>query len=168
MTRLAALRASFLLTTIACGSTPESGWATIDGVGVLGVHDSEGAYFCGTGEAVGQSRWLAGGKGSLSDPDELWTLSIDDDGVYTLLHDNADEWSGSLTPFEEGGVYEAEAADCRSGAVLHDGSLTGAFCDGLGTHVQVEPVDTVVGGPSRIQVRLATDADFTFDLRRLP
>jgi hypothetical protein len=52
--------------------------------------------------------------------------------------------------------------------VLQAGELAGTFCDGLGTFVQVEPVDTVVGRPDNIPVFLSGQPDFSFTLRRLP
>jgi len=167
MSTASALRSAVLLSSVACGSGLDSGWAIIDGVGVLGVADAGEAYLCGQGEAVDQSRWLTGGKEALPSEDGLWSLSIDDDGSFELER-GGDEVLGTLTPFEDGGLYAAEPEACRSGAVLYDEQLAGTFCDGLGSFVQVEPVDTLLGGPTTIRVTRADDATYAFDLRRLP
>lgn len=157
-----------LLCALGCAEEPATGWAELEGVGVLGVHDGGEAYLCGLGEAVASSRWLLGGKGELEDGDGLWQLTVDGDGAYELAGTEGDSWSGVLEDFDEGGVYEGRPEDCRSGAVLRDGELAGAFCDGAGTVFQVEPVDTLTGGPSRIEVQVVGDAERRFTLQRLP
>jgi hypothetical protein len=151
----------------ACTNPTTTGWATVSGVGVLGVHSTGEAYLCGTGDNVDQSRWLVGSKGTLTDDDGLWSLTIDDEGQATLEHSNGDSWTEALTEFEDGGVYDARPDTCRSGAVLYDGTLAGTFCDSSRTFFQVEPVDTFTGGPPFLDVRLVLEPTFTFTFERL-
>jgi hypothetical protein len=157
-----------LLFALGCSEAPATGWAELEGVGVLGVHDGGEAYLCGVGDAVASSRWLLGGKGQLEDADGLWQLTVEDDGAYRLSGSEGGAWSGVLEGFEEGGVYEGRPEDCRSGAVLREGELAGAFCDGAGTVFQVEPVDTFTGAPRALDVRVVGDPDRTFTMQRLP
>ncbi|MFT4975318.1 MAG: hypothetical protein ACI8S6_001205 [Myxococcota bacterium] len=136
------------------------GWAELSELGVLGVlprSSGEEAYLCGTGEQTDRSQWLPGS--------DAWQLVREGD-TFTLSGPDED-WSGTLTPFDEGGLYEASPDGCRSGAVLYDGELAGTWCGGSDELRQVEPIETVTGGPSTISVRLVDDASYTFQLKRL-
>lgn len=157
-----------IVTSNACSADP-SGWAELDGLGVVGVIPEGEAYVCGIGDSVDRSRWLAGDLEAMGDTDGVWNLSIESDGTFSLEDiDRGDSWTGSLEPFEDGGLYTGSPENCRSGAVLYGGQLAGTFCDGLGIFRQVEPVDTLIGGPDFISVRLIQDITYTFDMSRLP
>lgn len=156
---------AILSSSSACAPGP-SGWATLDGVGVLGVADAE-AYVCGQDDAVDRSRWLSG-EDSWADDDGEWSLTVDSDGAFSLRAADGEAWEGALTAFDTGGVYEASPEDCRSGAVLSGSSLAGTWCDGAGIFRQVEPVDAIVGGPQTIEVTVPDLSDYTFTLQRLP
>jgi len=155
---------AIICTTTACSPSAD-GWTVLDGVGVLGVSSGE-AYVCGQGSATELSRWLSGGD-VLEDDAGVWALSVDRDGAFTLDGDG-ERWSGSLTPFVDGGLYAASPDGCRSGAVLFEGDLAGTWCNRAGTFRQVEPVDAVTGSPDTIEVRRVDLADDTFTLERQP
>lgn len=158
---------AILSTSSGCASDA-AGWATLDGVGVLGVSADGEAYICGLDDAADRSQWLVGDGGVLSDEGGAWSLEVDGDGSFSLSAADGEVWDGTLTSFDDGGLYDAEPEDCRSGAILYDGVLAGTWCDGLGVFRQVEPVDAIVGGPRSIEVRVLGLSDYTFTIQRLP
>lgn len=125
-------------------------------------------YLCGDEMNTPESRWLLEeGEGAWRAADGRWSLSLDALS-YVLEDDDGGSWEGELTPFEDGGLYNATPDGCRSGAILADGQVYGTWCDGQGEFAQVEPVDPVVGFPESFVVHLSTNTGKIFVMDRLP
>ena len=146
---------------------PPAGFSAVDGVGMLGLSPGGSVYLCGTGSQTAQSRWLLEQDKGWMSSDGLWSLSLDG-GDYALVDAELNAYEGSLSPFTQGGVFDASPEDCRSGAVLAQGALYGTWCDGLGDFSQVEPVDPITGEPEQLTVQLSEAEDYRFTLQRLP
>lgn len=135
-------------------------------LGFLPLDNGDEAYVCGVDDQTEQSRWLASSDGVITDADGLWSMTRD--GANFELTGPDGIRTGELTAFESGGLFAAEPEPCRSGAILHAGTVTGTWCDGLGTFMQVEPVDTLLDFPETIEVQLRDLDTYVFILQRLP
>ncbi|MED5370170.1 MAG: hypothetical protein VX899_04065 [Myxococcota bacterium] len=162
MKRKPVLAVALMLLLSACAQDG-SGWAELPDWGVIGLLPSGQGYLCGQGEQVEESTWIQ--SDTMTSTDGTWTLSLNGQDFELTSEDTL--MQGTLTPFEDGGLYDAAPDGCRSGAILHDGELSGTWCDGVQFR-QVEPIDPFDGGPQQIQVQPLDDPDRAFTMTRLP
>jgi hypothetical protein len=131
------------------------------------------AYICGGEETMAtHTRWFGDDiwAGELTAQTSDWEFSADvyEDGADGFLTSpDGDVWEFSLT--DAGGLYQAEDAGCKDGAVLGPDangelSLQGVWCDEVGSLAQVTPVTTLALEPT-IRVQVESDSGLrSFDM----
>lgn len=151
------------------------GALVLDGFGAIAVLIGENGptsgYLCGQGDSLDQTRWLASdGDGGLSG--DGVSVQVDDDHV-DITGPSGQSWSGTLTPMDDGGLYQAQVDYDLAGLIAFEGEDGEIRSVGTLTQdidfFQVEPVGTIVGAPPTIDaVADTTDGPLEFTLNRLP